>query len=78
MYMYVYVCVCMYNSEMGLTHKYKNQYMQVYSCICMYIHIHPLSCQRMGQKALPAGGFASYTKCVLIETIFNYCPTKSK
>jgi hypothetical protein len=51
MYMYVYVCICMYNSEMGFkTHKYKKQYMQVYSCICMYIHMHPLGCQRMGQK----------------------------
>ncbi len=39
MYMYVYVCICMYNSEMGFkTPKYKKQYMHVYSCICMYMY----------------------------------------
>ena len=40
MYMYVYVCICMYNSKVGVkTSKYEKQYMQVYWCICMYMYV---------------------------------------
>jgi hypothetical protein len=38
--MYVYVCICMYNSKVGVKKsKYEKQYMRVYWCICMYMYV---------------------------------------
>ena len=55
MYMYVYVCICMYNSEMGSkTPKYKKTvyasifvYMYVYVCKNMYMYEYAIICINM-------------------------------
>ncbi len=55
MYMYVYVCICMYNSEMGCkTFKYQKTvnasifvYMYVYVCKHMYMYEYAIICMNM-------------------------------